>query len=42
MVPETSQVSKPDQWSIFTERIGIWDKKDFVRNEFVDHINVRK
>ncbi|KAM3352988.1 hypothetical protein ACQJBY_024266 [Aegilops geniculata] len=42
MVPETLQASKPDQWSIFTERIGIWDKNDFVRNEFVDHINTTK
>ena len=42
MVPETLRASKPDQWSIFTERIGIWDKNDFVRNGFVDHINTTK
>jgi hypothetical protein len=42
MVPDTLQASKPDQWSIFTEKIGIWDKNDFVRNGFVDHINTTK
>ncbi|KAM0869002.1 hypothetical protein ACQ4PT_040960 [Festuca glaucescens] len=42
MVPETLQASQPDPWSIFTETIGIWDKKDFVQNGFVDHINTTK
>jgi hypothetical protein len=42
MVPEILQASKPDQWSIFTERIGIWDKTDFVQNGFADHINTTK
>ncbi|KAI5003503.1 hypothetical protein ZWY2020_030663 [Hordeum vulgare] len=42
MVPETLQASKPDQWSIFTEKIGIWDKNDFIQNGFVDHINTTK
>jgi hypothetical protein len=42
MVPETLQASKPDQWSIFTEKNGIWDKNDFVQNGLVDHINTTK
>ncbi|KAM0869000.1 hypothetical protein ACQ4PT_040959 [Festuca glaucescens] len=42
MVPETLQASIPDQWSIFREKIGIWDKSDFVRNGFVDLINTTK
>ncbi|KAM0862872.1 hypothetical protein ACQ4PT_044966 [Festuca glaucescens] len=42
MVPETLQASQADPWSIFTETIGIWDKKDFIQNGFVDHINTTK
>ncbi|PWZ32291.1 Beta-galactosidase 3 [Zea mays] len=42
MVPESLQASKPERWSIFRERTGIWGKNDFVRNGFVDHINTTK
>jgi len=42
MVSESLQASKPERWSIFRERTGIWGKNDFVRNGFVDHINTTK
>ncbi|KAK3162620.1 hypothetical protein QOZ80_1BG0091660 [Eleusine coracana subsp. coracana] len=42
MVPERMQASKPDRWSIFREKTGIWGKSDFIQNGFVDHINTTK
>ncbi|KAJ3678016.1 hypothetical protein LUZ60_001819 [Juncus effusus] len=40
MVPENLQIS--ESWSIFQEKVGIWGKPDFVKNELVDHINTTK
>lgn len=50
MVPEKLQpsVTTPEKkskalnWEVFVEKAGIWDKADFVKNGFVDHINATK
>ncbi|KAL5555224.1 hypothetical protein UlMin_037460 [Ulmus minor] len=50
MLPENLQPSgispskdlKALKWEVFVEKAGIWDKADFVKNGFVDHINTTK
>ncbi|KAF9608991.1 hypothetical protein IFM89_012330 [Coptis chinensis] len=50
MVPEYLQASmmspdkesKSPQWDVYVEQSGIWGEADFVRNDFVDHINTTK
>ncbi|XP_031251198.1 beta-galactosidase 10-like isoform X2 [Pistacia vera] len=47
MVPENLQPSvassdKAPKWEIFKEKAGLWGEADFVKNNFVDHINATK
>lgn len=47
MVPENLQASSTSSlglgvWQIYTEKVGLWDKPDFVQSGLKDHLNVTK